>query len=479
VFDRNVAAFAARHTKHKGFSHEHLPRLRAAGRHFDVAFVDGSHFSDDIYIDSYYSWAMLEPGGVLIWDDYVWSEYANRLADPRAAIDRFLEVHVGEYEPLFAEWLVAVRKNNAEVARAMRSHEKAGRDENRQFLPQEARSWVMAALKNRRIVLAARPVGEPKPSDFRLEVADAPAPREGEVLLKTRWLSLDPYMRGRMSAAKSYAKPVEIGEVMVGGTVSEVVESKHKDFRQGDLVSAFAGWQDYALSDGTMLQKLDPERAPTALGVLGMPGMTAYFGLLEIGKPKAGETVVVSAASGAVGAVVGQIAKLKGCRAVGVAGGPKKCRYVTDELGFDACVDHRAPDLAAHLAAACPQGIDVYFENVGGATWTAVFPLFNNYARIPVCGMIAHYNDTELPPGPDRTPQLMRAVLSKRLTLRGFLVFDFVARIGEFQREMSEWVRAGKIKYREDVVEGLEKAPEALIGLLKGKNFGKLVVKVA
>ncbi len=339
----------------------------------------------------------------------------------------------------------------------------------------------MATLKNRKIVLASRPVGEPKASDFRLEEAPAPAPREGEMLLKTRWLSLDPYMRGRMSAAKSYVKPVEVGEVMVGGTVSEVVESKHQGFKPGDIVSAFAGWQDYALSDGSMLQKLDPKLAPlsTALGVLGMPGMTAYFGLLDIGKPKAGETVVVSAASGAVGAVVGQIAKLKGCRVVGVAGGPEKCRYVTGELGFDACVDHRAPDLAEKLAAACPQGADVYFENVGGSTWAAVFPLFNNYARVPVCGMIAHYNDTELPPGPDRTVQLMRAVLTKRLTLRGFIVFDFVARIGEFQREMSEWVRAGKIKYREDVIEGLENAPAGLIGMLKGKNFGKLLVKVA
>jgi hypothetical protein len=339
----------------------------------------------------------------------------------------------------------------------------------------------MSNMKNRQIVLAARPEGEPKPEHFRLEEKDAPSPRDGEILMRTLWLSLDPYMRGRMSAAKSYAKPVEVGEVMVGGTVSEVVESKHKDFQRGDIVSSYAGWQDFAVSNGSGLMKLDPNAAPisTALGVLGMPGMTAYFGLLEVGKPKAGETVVVSAASGAVGAVVGQIAKHKGCRAVGVAGGLEKCRYVVEELGFDACVDHRAPDLPEKLAAACPKGIDVYFENVGGVTWNAVFPLLNVYARVPVCGMIAHYNDVAPPPGPDRTPALMRSVLTRRLTLRGFLVFDFVARQGEFLREMSGWVRDGKIKYREDVVHGLEKAPEAFTGLLKGKNFGKLLVRVA
>jgi hypothetical protein len=339
----------------------------------------------------------------------------------------------------------------------------------------------MVEPKNRQIVLAARPEGEPKPEHFRLVETEVPAPRAGEVLLRTLWLSLDPYMRGRMSAAKSYTKPVEVGEVMVGGTVSEVVESKNPKFQRGDIVSSYAGWQDFAVSNGSGLIKLDPKIAPisTALGVLGMPGMTAYTGLLEIGQPKPGETVVVSAASGAVGSVVGQIAKIMGCRAVGVAGGPEKCRYVVDELGYDACVDHRAPDVAEKLAAACPKGIDVYFENVGGATWKAVFSLLNNFARIPLCGLIAHYNDTELPAGPDRTPQLMRAILTKRLTLRGFIVFDFIARAGDFQRDMGAWVREGKIKYREDVVEGLEKAPEAFMGLLKGRNFGKLLVKVA
>ena len=339
----------------------------------------------------------------------------------------------------------------------------------------------MAAIKNRQFVLASRPEGEPRPENFQLVESAVPEPKDGQVLLKTLWLSLDPYMRGRMSAAKSYAKPVEIGEVMVGGTVSEVVESRHKKFGKGDVVSGDTGWQDYALSDGTRLRKLDPRAAPvsTALGVLGMPGRTAYFGLLEIGQPKAGETVVVSAASGAVGAAVGQIARIKGCRVVGVAGGADKCRYVTDELGFDACIDHRAPELAERLAAACPKGVDVYFENVGGATWAAVLPLFNNYARVPVCGLVSHYNETELPPGPDPTPRLMRAVLTKRLTLRGFIIFDFAARTAEFEREMGGWVREGKIKYREDVVDGLEAAPAAFIGLLKGRNFGKLLVRVA
>ncbi|MBF9233317.1 NADP-dependent oxidoreductase [Microvirga alba] len=339
----------------------------------------------------------------------------------------------------------------------------------------------MPAASSRRIVLASRPVGEPKPSDFRLESAPVPEPGEGQVLLQTRWLSLDPYMRGRMSAAKSYAQPVEIGEPMVGGTVSKVVASRHPDFAVGDIVLSQSGWQDHALSDGTGLRKLDPSLAPisTALGVLGMPGMTAYTGLLNIGQPKSGETVVVAAAAGPVGSLVGQIAKLKGCRAVGIAGGPDKCRYLVEELGFDAAIDHYAADMPDKLRAACPKGIDVYFENVGGAVWDAVFPLLNDFARVPVCGLVAHYNAKELPPGPDRLPLLMSAVLSRRLTLRGFIVRDFASQAQDFQREVSQWLREGKIKYREDVVEGLEKAPEAFIGLLKGKNFGKLLVRVA
>jgi NADPH-dependent curcumin reductase CurA len=334
---------------------------------------------------------------------------------------------------------------------------------------------------NRQILLAARPEGAPTPAHFRLAETPAPEPGEGEVLLKTLWLSLDPYMRGRMSAARSYAKPVEIGHVMEGGTVSKVAASRHEGFAPGDIVQAHTGWQEYAVSDGAGLRKVDPARAPvsTALGVLGMPGMTAYTGLTIIGQPKAGETVVVAAATGPVGATVGQIAKLKGCRAVGIAGGADKCRYLVEELGFDAAVDHRAAGLADKLREACPRGIDVYFENVGGAVWQAVFPLLNDFARVPVCGLIAHYNDTALPSGPDLTPMLMRAVLTRRLTIRGFIVRDFVAHAAEFQRDVAQWVREGKIKYREDVVEGLENAPQAFIGLLQGKNFGKLLVRVA
>jgi hypothetical protein len=301
------------------------------------------------------------------------------------------------------------------------------------------------------------------------------------MLLRTLWLSLDPYMRGRMSDAPSYAKPVGIGDVIEGGTVSEVVASNVPRFAKGNIVVGRTGWQSYALSDGSSLQKVEPTRAliQTALGVLGMPGMTAYMGLLEIGKPAADETVVVATASGAVGSVVGQIARIKGARAVGIAGGPDKCRYVTEELGFDACINHKAPDFATRLAAVCPKGIDVYFENVGGAVFEAVLPLLNPFARIPVCGLISMYNATSLSPGPILLPQLMRAILTKRLTFRGFIVSDFIGRYGDFMHDVSAWVAEGRIKYREDVVEGLKNAPRALIGLLRGENFGKLLVRVS
>jgi NADPH-dependent curcumin reductase CurA len=324
-------------------------------------------------------------------------------------------------------------------------------------------------------------VGEPKPDNFRLEEFPVPKPGSGELLLRTLWLSLDPYMRGRMSAGPSYAAPVAIDQAMVGGTVSEVVASNNPGFAVGDIIIGSAGWQTHVVSDGKGLRKLDPKLAPpsTALGVLGMPGMTAYCGLLEIGKPQTGETVVVAAASGPVGSLVGQIAKLKGARAVGIAGGPKKCAYVKDELGFDDCIDHRAADFAQQLAAACPKGIDVYFENVGGAVFEAVLPLFNAFARVPVCGLVSQYSATELPPGPNKLPLLMRNVLTKRLTIRGFIVSDFANRQADFLRDVAAWLGEGKIKYREDVVDGLEKAPTALIGLLKGENFGKMLVRVA
>jgi NADPH-dependent curcumin reductase len=334
----------------------------------------------------------------------------------------------------------------------------------------------MTASVNRQVVLKSRPDGIPGLDNFALTQAAIPEPGEGEVLMRTLYLSLDPYMRGRISAAKSYAKPAAVGEPMVGGTVGQIVASRHPKYAVGDIVQGYGGWQEYALSNGTGLRKLDPAAAPvsTALGVLGMPGMTAYVGLGEIGQPKPGETVVVAAASGAIGAVVGQIAKIRGCRAVGIAGGADKCRYVADTLGFDACVDHRAPDFRDALAAACPAGIDVYFENVGGAVQQTVWPLLNDFARIPVCGLIAQYNLTTPMPGPD-----MFTVLRKRLLLRGFIVWDFAARQGDFLREAGEWVRSGRLKYREDIVDGLENAPAAFLGMLQGKNFGKTLVRVA
>jgi hypothetical protein len=326
-----------------------------------------------------------------------------------------------------------------------------------------------------KVVLKSHPAGEPRPTDFAVVTEPVPKPGAGEMLCRTIYLSLDPYMRGRISGVRSYATPVEIGQVIVGGTVSEVVESSHPKFQRGDLVQGYDGWQTYAVSNGAGLRKLDPAAAPisTALGVLGMPGMTAYVGLLDIAKPKSGETVVVSAASGAVGAVVGQLAKLRGCRAVGVAGTEDKCRYVVEELGFDACVSHRAADLAGALRAACPNGIDVYFENVGGAVLDAVLASVNKDARIPLCGLIAEYNATEPARGPS-----WRTLLVNRVMVKGFIVSDHVDRMPDFLREMSGWVKDGRVKYREDIVEGLEKAPEAFIGLLRGKNFGKLLVRV-
>ncbi|HEY6403335.1 MAG TPA: NADP-dependent oxidoreductase [Blastocatellia bacterium] len=332
-----------------------------------------------------------------------------------------------------------------------------------------------------RIVLASRPEGAPVPENFRIERAAVPAPAEGEVLLKTLYLSLDPYMRGRMRAAKSYAAPVEIDAVMEGGTVAEVIESRRPDFAVGDIVLSHSGWQTHAISNGEGLRKLDPAVAPitTALGALGMPGFTAWAGLLNIGKPQSGETVVVAAASGPVGSAVGQIAMIKGARAVGIAGGAPKCAFVRDQLGFDQVVDHRAPDFAEQLAAACPNGIDVYFENVGGKVWDAVFPLLNPFARIPVCGLIAQYNIDGPFEGPDRLPVVMMDVLTKSLMIRGFIQREFADQRRTFYREMTEWIKSGRVKYCEDVVMGLERAPWALIGLLEGRNFGKLLVKVS
>lgn len=335
---------------------------------------------------------------------------------------------------------------------------------------------------NRRITLASRPNGAPGPENFRLEQVEVPEIEEGQVLLRTLYLSLDPYMRGRMDEGPSYAEPVPVGGVMGAGTISRVEKSHHSGFKEGELVLAYAGWQDYAVSDGKELIKLDPtmEQPSYALGVLGMPGMTAYFGLLDIGQPQPGETVAVAAATGAVGSVVGQIAKLKGCRVVGIAGGPEKCRHAVEELGFDACIDHRDADFKHKLADACPEGIDVYFENVGGKVFEAVLPRLNPRARVPLCGLIANYNMTELPPGPDRSSQLLLTILIRRLKIQGFIItLDYGHRAPEFLADMTLWLRQGRIRYREDVVEGLENAPDAFMGLLEGKNFGKLVVKVA
>jgi NADPH-dependent curcumin reductase len=333
----------------------------------------------------------------------------------------------------------------------------------------------MTATVNRQIRLKRRPTGEPQLDDFELAEAPLPTARDGALLCRTVYLSLDPYMRGRMNEARSYTASVELGQVMVGGTVGEVMESRHPGFAAGDFVVAPGGWQEYAVVTGAAARKLDPRDAPisTALGVLGMPGMTAYVGLLDIGAPKAGETVVVSAAAGAVGSAVGQIARLKGCRAVGVAGTRAKCDYVVKELGFDACVDYRAQDVFTGLQQACPKGIDIYFDNVGGDVLRAVLRLLNVNARLPLCGIISQYNATEMPPGPNLAPLLVN-----RAMIKGFIVSDHGDRLPDFLRDCSTWVREGKLKYREDVVEGLAAAPQAFIGLLQGRNFGKLLVRV-
>jgi NADPH-dependent curcumin reductase CurA len=339
----------------------------------------------------------------------------------------------------------------------------------------------MSAAKARQIVLAARPQGKPRLTDFRLEETAIPTPGPGQILLRVQYLSLDPYMRGRMDDRKSYATPTPLGAVMPGESVAKVVASHHPAYSEGDIVLAQTGWSTHALSDRADLRKLAPAVAPltTALGVLGMPGFTAYVGMHVIGKPQPGETVVVAAASGPVGSLVGQLAKIAGGRAVGIAGGPEKCAYLKDELRFDAAVDHKGADFAANLAAACPDGIDVYFENVGGAVWQAVLPLLNKSARVPVSGLVAHYNDTGRGDGPDRLPGTMLAILRKGLTVRGFINYDFAAELyPPFLREVGAGIADGRIRYREDFVDGLEKTPEAFIGMLEGRNFGKLIVRV-
>jgi NADPH-dependent curcumin reductase len=340
----------------------------------------------------------------------------------------------------------------------------------------------MSELKAHQIVLAARPQGRPKLSDFRLEEFEVPTPGAGQILLRVQYLSLDPYMRGRMDERKSYAEPVPLGGVMQGESVATVIATKHPNYSEGDIVLAQTGWRTHALSDRSDLRKLDPAVAPvtTGLGVLGMPGFTAYGGLRVIGKPQPGETVVVAAASGPVGSLVGQLAKIYGARAVGIAGGAEKCAYVNDELRFDAAIDHRAADFPSQLAAACPNGIDVYFENVGGAIWQAVLPLLNNFARVPVSGLVAQYNGAGPGDGTDHLPATMREILSKSLTVRGFINYEFASEYyPAFLSEVSAGIADGRIRYREDSVDGLENAPEAFIGMLEGRNFGKLIVRVS
>lgn len=338
----------------------------------------------------------------------------------------------------------------------------------------------MSADRNRRILLARRPEGAPTPDCFDIVEEAVPRPGEGELLLSTLYVSIDPYMRGRMSAGPSYATPVEIGGVMGGASVGQVVESRAEGFAPGDLVLTYGGWQSYSVAPAKEARKLDTQAAPpsTALGVLGMPGFTAWYGLTQIGRPQEGETVVVAAASGPVGSMVAQIARDGGARVVPIAGGADKCEWLRETAGFEAALDHRAADFGKALERACPDGIDVYYENVGGKIFEAVMPLLNQGARIPVCGLIAHYNDSKAPDGPDRLPGLMGLVLRKRLLLQGFIISDHFERFGEFRAAVAPKVADGSFVYLEDTVEGLENAVPAFIGLLEGKNFGKLVVKL-
>ncbi len=331
---------------------------------------------------------------------------------------------------------------------------------------------------NHQVVLAARPKGMPKESDFDLTEAPVPEPGPKQALVRAIYLSVDPYMRGRISAAKSYAKPVEIGEVMVGGVVGEVVSSADSGLEAGDIVEGMLGWQEYAVADVTALRRVDPKLAPisTALGVLGMPGITAYFALLDVGRPKAGETVLVSSAAGAVGSSVGQIARIKGCRAVGIAGSEAKVAYIRDTLGFDAGIDYKAAtDLKAAIAEACPDGVDVYYENVGGAMHDAAMANLSQDGRVVVCGTISVYNRLE---EPDLGPRHLRTILVKRARVQGFLVFDYADRYEEARAELAAWLADGRLQHKEDVLDGLANAPAAFLRLLTGENFGKQLVRI-
>ena len=331
---------------------------------------------------------------------------------------------------------------------------------------------------NRQILLIKRPIGVPDESCFKLVISEIPRPADGQVLLRTLFLSVDPYMRGRMNDRRSYVAPFQLNEVLTGGIVGEVVESKSSNFVEGNFVVGNFGWQDYSIADEKEVRKVNPEIAPvsTALGVLGMPGLTAYFGLLDIGKPKQGETVVVSGAAGAVGMIVGQIAKIYGCRVVGIAGSDKKTKYLVDELGFDTAVNYKAvPHLRKALKEACPNGVDIFFDNVGGDISDAAISLINNNARIPLCGQISLYNEVQIPMGPRLQPRL----LTFSALMKGFIVHNYADRFDEGICQLSDWLKEKKLKYAEHIVEGLENAPKAFIGLFSGDNLGKQIVKVS
>jgi NADPH:quinone reductase len=330
---------------------------------------------------------------------------------------------------------------------------------------------------NRQFVLASRPAGIPEESNFNLIETPIPALRDGEFLARAMYISVDPYMRGRISQAKSYAAGVEIGGMMVAGGVARIVESKNPNFAVGDIVDPYMGWQEYVVSNGRGLRKLDPAIAPvsTALGVLGTTGLTAYFGLLDVCTPKAGETVVVSGAAGAVGSIVGQIAKLKGCKTVGIAGGDDKIDWILKDCGYDAAFNYKTTEnYGAKLKELCPTGIDIYFDNVGGTITDAVFMQINTAARLSICGQISQYNNAK----PEMGPRLLGMLIVARAKAQGFLVTDYMPRFGEGLTEMSGWLRDGKLKYREDIVDGFENLPKAFIGLFHGENTGKRIVKV-
>ncbi|MBT6144289.1 MAG: NADP-dependent oxidoreductase [Gemmatimonadetes bacterium] len=330
---------------------------------------------------------------------------------------------------------------------------------------------------SRRIVLAKRPSGLPLETDFRLEETPIPSPADGQILVRNQFLSVDPYMRGRMNEGASYAPGLELGEVMVGGVVGEVIESRASGFKPGDIAQTQTGWQEFAVSDIADARRVDPALAPisTSLGVLGMPGITAWVGLLDIGRPRDGETVVVSGAAGAVGSLVGQIARITGCRAIGITGTDAKISYLTDELGFDGAINYRTQDVSAALSEFCPDGIDVYFDNVGGEISDSVLQQMNEGGRISVCGQISQYNLAD----PETGPRLTWLFIVKRLMMRGFLVFDHSHRYIEALREMATWLADGRLQYREDVIDGLENAPAAFIGMLQGDNTGKRLVRLA